>query len=216
VITNTHQFIGCGEYSIGDSLASIGDGRLFFCIDSRDFIVFIESQIELGRIKGKTIFNVYCTSTYLPYVENFNIFRKALSTLGPTRLIRSNPIDFDSTRLSSGRLKNKKGIMIPVAVAPLGKRGLGPVIVPNDFTPFEAESLNSLEFIFTQFGGGCLHSDFYTKGKFYFHFSLEKYGDILLLSGMFSRETSYYDRWEPRKKENEVDVYKTFLGSFSF
>lgn len=226
ILDKRYLYIGSGEYGILDTIKYVQKGKLAFCLSFRDFIIFIKSTFSQGQIKNESIIDIYCTNSYLPFVEVLNPFRKSLKMMGKFYLNKTEKLDYSSIKVDSQyksllsfvdysfSLKNRKNIMIPYAIVPVGERGIGPVVVLNDFGPFPIDSINSLGYIFTQMIGGCLKSDFFRPGDFYYIGSIDIYNDIILLNGYFDYG-EFNNEVEPFL-ENNFEIEKTYLDYFNY
>ncbi len=224
ILDKDYLYIGSGEKELTESIKKISSGKFAFCLSNRDLILFFKGSIDNNRIKNSIGCDIYCTNYFLPYVEILTPVRKTLNDLGETNIQIKEHMDFSQIYVNSKRgekldinyvsnyLKNKKNIMIPYAVIPIG-RWVGPVVVPNDFKPFPIKSLDSIEYIIGQFPGGCLKHDFFTPGKFYYSCFIGNFSDVIILDGAFHK-----DIFSEKKKLtaiNDSGIDKKYLDYFT-
>lgn len=223
IIDKNHFYMGSGENELIITIKKISEGKFAFCLSNRDLVIIIKGLISNGNIKNKLSFDVYSHNYFLPFVEVLDPVRKTINYLGKNKKEIAEKLDFNKiflnkksnenldTRYISCYLINKKNIMIPCAVAPIG-RWMGPVVVPNYFKPFPLKSLDSLDFIFGQFSGGCMKSDFFRSGKFYYSCFIGRFSDVIVLNGYFRENYSY--KRKKLKAINDTGIDTKYLDYF--
>lgn len=223
-IDENSLYIGSGEIELYNSIKNILSGKLVYCLSYRDAIIFLKCKILKGRIDPEVIIDIYSTSAFLPFVEVLDPFRKTIQEIGEYQLNNHGKINFENIFINcksnvnfnisylSCQLKNKKNIMIPHAVIPKG-RWIGQVVVPNDFKPFPLKAIDSLEYIVGQFPGGCMKSDFFRSGIFYYRCSIGVFSDVIVLDGCFHFDLN--DKMKKITVQNNSGIDKGFLDYFT-